>query len=185
MAARTCQAVPADRDEAVPDPAHRAAGLVALSPVTWNLAGTNRPTFGQHRDWRGSERHALYWPSRVPGDGWSVSPVTASSDQSRSMRRTGTFQQRFGKPLGFPEVRRLKVSKYISKGMRVRWNDEDLARLRALAGKMRPGDLAGELSRSAAAIAIKACELGISLRVARTGPRGLQARQPPDSVVFG
>jgi hypothetical protein len=77
------------------------------------------------------------------------------------------------------------VSKYISKGMRVRWNDEDLTRLQALAGKMPPGDLAKELRRSAAAIKIKACELGISLRVARTGPRGLRAGQPPDGVVFG
>jgi hypothetical protein len=79
----------------------------------------------------------------------------------------------------------LKVSKYISKGIRVRWNDEDLTRLRALAGKMPPGDLARELRRSAAAIKIKACALGISLRVARTGPRGLRAGQPPDGVVFG
>jgi hypothetical protein len=77
------------------------------------------------------------------------------------------------------------VSKYISKGMRVRWSDEDLTRLRALAGKIPPGDLARELRRSAAAIKIKACELGISLRVARTGPRGLRAGQPPDGVVFG
>jgi hypothetical protein len=79
----------------------------------------------------------------------------------------------------------VKVSKYISKGMRDRWNDEDLTRLRDLAGKMPPGDLARELRRSAAALAIKACELGISLRVARTGPRGPRAGQLPDGVVFG
>jgi hypothetical protein len=77
------------------------------------------------------------------------------------------------------------VSKYISKGMRVRWNDEDLARLRDLAGKMPPGDLAREMGRSNAAIAIKACEMGISLRMAKTGPRGQRAGQPPDGVVFG
>ena len=49
------------------------------------------------------------------------------------------------------------------------WTDEEIAKLRSLAGKISIKDIAAELGRTPRAIAVEACKLGLSLRC--SGPR--------------
>jgi hypothetical protein len=49
------------------------------------------------------------------------------------------------------------------------WTDEEIAKLRSLAGKIPVKDIAAGLGRTPRAIAVEACKLGISLRC--PGPR--------------
>jgi hypothetical protein len=44
------------------------------------------------------------------------------------------------------------------------WTDEDIARLKSLAGKMPATQIAAELGRTYAALIVEASKLGISLR---------------------
>ena len=49
------------------------------------------------------------------------------------------------------------------------WTEDDIARLKSMAGQVPWGGIAAELGRSPGALAVKACELRLSLR---TQPRG-------------
>jgi hypothetical protein len=49
------------------------------------------------------------------------------------------------------------------------WTDDEIAKLRSLAGKIPVKDIAAELGRSPSAVAVEACKLGLSLRW--RGPR--------------
>ena len=60
--------------------------------------------------------------------------------------------------------------------MAFRWSNEELARLREWAGKRPLKEIAARLGRNEAAVAGKAYEIGISLRVKRSmdpGPAGM------------
>ena len=59
-----------------------------------------------------------------------------------------------------------------------RWTKEDIARLKNLARKYPTASVAGQLGRSAAATAIKAHELKISLKMQRRNTEG----EPPTVV---
>jgi|tagenome__1003787_1003787.scaffolds.fasta_scaffold20041934_1 hypothetical protein len=59
------------------------------------------------------------------------------------------------------------------------WKEEDIAKLKAMAGKVPGERIAAELGRTLGALAVKACELGLSLR---TIPRGKRARVDGDSA---
>jgi hypothetical protein len=48
-----------------------------------------------------------------------------------------------------------------------RWSTQDIERLRSLAQKRRAVDIAAELGRTRGSLAVKAHQLGISLRVAQ------------------
>jgi hypothetical protein len=53
--------------------------------------------------------------------------------------------------------------------IRRRWTDEDLTNLRSMAGKYSTDQIARRLDRGRPAVTLKAHELGVSLRVARSG----------------
>ena len=60
------------------------------------------------------------------------------------------------------------------------WKEDDIAKLKAMAGKI-PGELiAAELGRSPGALAVKACELGLPLR---TQPRGGKGKRRMESFL--
>ena len=48
-----------------------------------------------------------------------------------------------------------------------RWTKDEIARLRSLAQKQRAADIAAGLGRSSSSIAVKAHQLGLSLKVGR------------------
>jgi hypothetical protein len=50
-----------------------------------------------------------------------------------------------------------------------RWTADDIAKLKNMAQKQRPADIAAQLGRSVSATAVKAHQLNVSLRVARQG----------------
>ena len=50
------------------------------------------------------------------------------------------------------------------------WTDDDRAKIRSLAGKVPSGQIAAELGRTNAALAVQACKLGVSLRTSRSEP---------------
>jgi len=54
-----------------------------------------------------------------------------------------------------------------------RWTEDDIAKLRRLAGKVPAKDIASELGRSSGATAVEASKLGLSLRC-------LKRRQPAE-----
>ena len=64
---------------------------------------------------------------------------------------------------------------------RRRWKEEDLAKLQAMAGKELGERIAAELGRSCAALAVKASELGLSLRTKPRGGRGKRRMAPEQS----
>jgi hypothetical protein len=57
------------------------------------------------------------------------------------------------------------------------WKEEDIAKLKAMAGKVPSQRIAAELGRSHGALAVEACKLGVSLR---TVPRGHRAKADAD-----
>jgi hypothetical protein len=58
------------------------------------------------------------------------------------------------------------------------WKEDEIQQLKAMAEKI-PGELiAAELSRSHGALAVKACELGLSLRTIPRGKRRIGASAP-------
>jgi hypothetical protein len=59
------------------------------------------------------------------------------------------------------------------------WTDDEIAKLRSLAGKMSIEEIAAELGRSPGATAVKACNLGLSLRRPRNAQRGDNASVSP------
>ena len=50
-----------------------------------------------------------------------------------------------------------------------RWTADDIAKLKNMAQKQRPADIAAQLGRSVSATAVKAHQLNVSLRVPRQG----------------
>jgi hypothetical protein len=50
-----------------------------------------------------------------------------------------------------------------------RWTADDIAKLKNMAQKLRPADIAAQLGRSVSATAVKAHQLNVSLRVPRQG----------------
>jgi hypothetical protein len=48
-----------------------------------------------------------------------------------------------------------------------RWTADDIAKLKNMAQKQRPADIAAQLGRSVSATAVKAHQLNVSLRVPR------------------
>jgi hypothetical protein len=52
------------------------------------------------------------------------------------------------------------------------WKEDDIAKLKAMAGKVPGERIAAELDRTLGAVAVKACELELSLRTKRRGTRG-------------
>ena len=48
-----------------------------------------------------------------------------------------------------------------------RWNEDDIARLKAMAGKEPGQRIAAQLGRSLGATAVQACKQGLSLRIKR------------------
>jgi hypothetical protein len=52
-----------------------------------------------------------------------------------------------------------------------RWTADDIAKLKNMAQKQRPADIAAQLGRSVSATAVKAHQLNVSLRVPRHGGR--------------
>ena len=64
------------------------------------------------------------------------------------------------------------------------WTEDDIAKLKSMAGKVLREGIAAELGRSRGALAIKSCELGISLRTKpRAGKGKRRAVQPPEAFV--
>jgi hypothetical protein len=57
------------------------------------------------------------------------------------------------------------------------WTDNDIAKLKSLAGKLPVRDLAAELGRTPGATAVKAHKLGLFLR----SPRSTQSRNSSES----
>ena len=51
------------------------------------------------------------------------------------------------------------------------WKEDDIARLKAMAGKIPVEQIAAELGRTVGAIAVEASKLGLSLRTQRRGRR--------------
>ena len=51
------------------------------------------------------------------------------------------------------------------------WTDDDVAKLRSLAGKLSIEDIASQLGRSPSATTVKACNLKLSLRRPRSAQR--------------
>jgi hypothetical protein len=64
-----------------------------------------------------------------------------------------------------------------------RWTADDIAKLKNLAQKQRPADIAAQLGRSDSATAVKAHELNLSLKVPRNSLDGLatDSTDPPSS----
>jgi hypothetical protein len=62
------------------------------------------------------------------------------------------------------------------------WKEDDITKLKARAGKVPAGLLAAELGRTLGALAVKACELELSLR---TIPRGQTAKADSDGAMAG
>jgi hypothetical protein len=54
--------------------------------------------------------------------------------------------------------------------MSLRWTEDDIAKLRRLAGKVPAKDIASELRRSSGATAVEASKLGLSLRCPKRRP---------------
>ena len=52
-----------------------------------------------------------------------------------------------------------------------KWNDDQIAKLKSLAGKVPARDIAAELGRSPGALAVQASKLRIPLRCNRDGQR--------------
>ncbi|MFK4657161.1 hypothetical protein [Bradyrhizobium japonicum] len=52
-----------------------------------------------------------------------------------------------------------------------RWSEEDISKLKSLAGKMPVGQIAAKLSRTEGAVMVEASKLKLSLRVDRTRPQ--------------
>lgn len=59
----------------------------------------------------------------------------------------------------------------MASSVRHRWTSEDLEKLKAMAGNHRRETIAAELNRGVSSVAVKAHELGISLRYHAT-PKG-------------
>jgi hypothetical protein len=59
------------------------------------------------------------------------------------------------------------------------WKEDDIAKLKAMAGKVPGERIAAELGRTLGALAVKACELGLSLR---TIPRGERTKADAHSA---
>jgi hypothetical protein len=55
--------------------------------------------------------------------------------------------------------------------LRRAWTEDDIARLKAMAGKMPAERIAADLGRILGATAVEASKLGLSLRIKRPGPR--------------
>lgn len=54
---------------------------------------------------------------------------------------------------------------------RSRWTDDEIAKLKSLAGKLPAKDIAAELGRSPGSLAVRASKLKITLRCNRNGRR--------------
>jgi hypothetical protein len=64
------------------------------------------------------------------------------------------------------------------------WTEDDIAKLKSMAGKVPWERIAVELGHSRGAIAVKACELGVSLRTKpRAGKGKRRAVQPPETFL--
>jgi hypothetical protein len=62
------------------------------------------------------------------------------------------------------------------------WTENDVARLKAMAGKIPAEQIAAELGRTLEAISVKASKLGLSLRTRRGGRRAkADGDEPPNS----
>jgi hypothetical protein len=59
-----------------------------------------------------------------------------------------------------------------------RWTKDEIARLRSLAQKQRAADIAAGLGRSSSSIAVKAHQLGLSLKVLRHGNDNVKQPSP-------
>jgi len=57
-----------------------------------------------------------------------------------------------------------------------KWNDDQIAKLKSLAGKVPARDIAAELGRSPGALAVQASKLKIPLRCTRNGRRVATAK---------
>ena len=53
-----------------------------------------------------------------------------------------------------------------------KWTDEDIAKLKRLAGRVPAKDIASELGRSHGATVVEASKLGLSLRCSKRRPAG-------------
>ena len=64
-----------------------------------------------------------------------------------------------------------------------RWTADDIAKLKNLAQKQRPADIAAQLGRSVSATAVKAHELNLSLKMPRNslGVSATDSTDPPSS----
>jgi len=62
------------------------------------------------------------------------------------------------------------------------WKEDDITKLKAMAGKVPGERIAAELGRTLGALAVKACELGLSLR---TIPRGQRTEADADGATVG
>ena len=51
------------------------------------------------------------------------------------------------------------------------WTEDDIAKLKAMAGRVPSERIAAELGRSDGAVAVEACKLRVSLRTRPRGPR--------------
>jgi len=60
------------------------------------------------------------------------------------------------------------------------WKEDDIAKLKAMAGKLPSERIAAELGRSHGAVMMEACKLRVSLR---TIPRGRRAKADADGAV--
>jgi hypothetical protein len=56
------------------------------------------------------------------------------------------------------------------------WTEDDIAKLKSMAGKVPWEGIAAEPGRSRGALAVKACELGLSLRTKPRAGKGKRAR---------
>jgi hypothetical protein len=64
------------------------------------------------------------------------------------------------------------------------WTEDDIAKLKSMAGKVPWEGITAVLARSRGALAVKSCELGISLRTKpRAGKGKRRAVQPPEAFV--
>jgi hypothetical protein len=61
------------------------------------------------------------------------------------------------------------------------WTEDDIAKLKSMAGKVPWEGIAAELGRSRGALAVKACELGVSLRTKPRGGKG--KRRVPETFL--
>jgi hypothetical protein len=64
------------------------------------------------------------------------------------------------------------------------WTEDDIVKLQSMAGKVPWEGIAAELGRSRGALAVKACELGVSLRTKpRAGKGKRRVVQPPETFI--